>query len=65
MKLQTIEEYRCSNFQTPPDPRTIKKWCEKGAIAARLIAGHWYVVGNGEVSKSNKVDSLVNKILNG
>lgn len=66
MTLLTIEEYR-DNFKTPPDPRTIKSWCETGAIAAKKIGKHWFVIEEAEVKAKpkSKVDSLVNKVMNG
>lgn len=60
-KLQPISEYRKQRFTTPPDLRTIKKWCESKQIPSRQIGGKWFVEVDENFEESADTFDLVTK----
>lgn len=60
-RLMPISEWRDKRFTTPPDKRTIQKWCEKGEVPAKKIGAKWYIIVNEELNQTG--DPLVDQVL--
>lgn len=61
----TIKEYRETRFSpgSRPDPRTVRRWIDSGALYGEKIGGTYYVEPDRKIVRA--ANELVLRVLNG